>query len=161
MPADLRAMSGQSNPEEEEPSIILEKAHAGAVGRARGRLESWEPESLRHSPSLGSMSAAEAAQRDPGFYMPSAACTCPRVLCSLNLFLWWLFLSQCCSLGKEESRELGLTAEGWPVTPYMPTERYEYLGASIPAQRLICTQGRVPLRGETLAVQPTDSVKEP
>lgn len=35
------------------------------------------------------------------------------------------------------AEELDLTAEGWLVTPYMLTERYAYLGASVPVQGLI------------------------
>lgn len=45
------------------------------------------------------MSAAEATQQDPSFYMPSMACACLCVLCSLSP-LFWLFLSLCCDLAQ-------------------------------------------------------------
>lgn len=48
MPADLGATSGQSNPEAEEPSIILKKTHAGALAGSwqAGELGTCVPKML-------------------------------------------------------------------------------------------------------------------
>ena len=128
--------SGQNTPREaEDLSTVVEKNSGWSSWQSSweaGELGAW----VRHwwspgrqPPLLGGQEVAEAAQQDPSFSMSSTMQACPWVLCSLKPIFWWLFLSLCCSFKKRRVEELGLTAEGWLVTSYLPTGKHVLPGS--------------------------------